>query len=151
MAEEMTVMDEWRAFDSLKRLKYRYARALDNKDWAGLRACFTDDLQFEVPSTGPQQGPDAAVDTLQSNFIAFAFTLHECSMPDLKLLNTNEAEGTWDIHTLTITTDAMRQTVPEKVHGYGRYLERYRKVGGEWRIAKLTLVRRFKDHQPYLS
>lgn len=151
MTQEIGSADEWREHESIKRLKYKYARALDDRNWTGLRECFTEDLEFNVPSTGPLRGPDEAVRTLRQGFTDFAFTLHECIMPQLTLFDATEAEGLWNIHTLTITNDAMQQPDPEKIHGYGWYKERYRKVGAEWKIARLQLVRSFKDQQPFVS
>lgn len=59
-------------------LLYRYARAVDTKDWELYRSVFTDDAHIDYPSSiGAVAGSrDEVVDWFAANFGAVAWSLH---------------------------------------------------------------------------
>lgn len=58
-------------------LLYRYARAVDTKDWALYRTVFTDDAHIDYSSAGAAVGSrDEVADWLAAGFGAIPWTMH---------------------------------------------------------------------------
>ncbi|MDZ4233642.1 MAG: nuclear transport factor 2 family protein [Dietzia sp.] len=58
-------------------LLYRYARAVDTKDWALYRTVFTDDAHIDYSSAGAAVGSrDEVTDWLAAGFEAIPWTMH---------------------------------------------------------------------------
>lgn len=58
-------------------LLYRYARAVDTKDWELYRSVFTDDAQIDYSSAGAVVGTrDEVVDWFAANFGVIAWSMH---------------------------------------------------------------------------
>lgn len=132
--------------EAIRRLKARYFRCIDTKDWDGLRAILCDDVDIDVHADSGRRytGADAFVTSVSRN-LAGATSVHHGHMPEIDILGVDEATGVW----------AMEDEIwfppggpIEHLHGYGHYHERYRRVDGEWRIAALTLVRIRRDVRP---
>lgn len=138
-------MDNQRLGDlvEIQRLKSRYFRFLDTKDWVNLRGVFTDDLIFYqetalLPtSTTPKLvGGDAFVEYV-SQVLATSVTVHHGHMPDIDFTGPDSASGVW----------AMFDWVDDKprdygIQGFGHYHEKYeRGPDGIWRIKELRLTR----------
>ena len=61
----------------IKALLYRYARAVDTKDWELYRSVFTDDAHIDYSSAGAAAGPrDEVIDWLAAGFGAIPWTMH---------------------------------------------------------------------------
>ena len=61
----------------IARLLYRYARAVDTKDWELYRSVFTDDAYIEYPSEGAVVGNrDEVVDWFAANFGVVTWSMH---------------------------------------------------------------------------
>jgi uncharacterized protein (TIGR02246 family) len=122
--------------EAIKQLKARYFRAMDTKDWAGMRQVFTDDVVIDTTDSGGGvvAGADAFVAFLQET-LAGAVTVHHGHMPEVTLTSATSATGVWALHDEIVWPDgtAMR--------GDGHYHETYAVVTGEWRIASSTLTR----------
>ena len=131
--------------EAIRRLKARYFRLLDTKDWAGWRRLFTDDLTSGTDTPTPTPRPDGPTAPPRlpgaDGFVAWTreligdgVTVHHGFMPEIELTGPDSARGIWamaDIVELPGVT----------LHGYGHYHEEYRREGGEWRIARLHLSR----------
>lgn len=61
----------------IARLLYRYARAVDTKDWALYRTVFTDDAVIDYSSAGiPPGSRDEIADLFSSAFAAIPWSMH---------------------------------------------------------------------------
>jgi len=126
--------------EAIKRLKSRYCRYLDTKDWAAWRTLFTDDFVSDTSRAGGK------VVTGADEFVAFTRkslrdqpTVHQVHAPDIELDSPTTAHGVWALE------DVVRFGPGVNLRGYGHYTETYQKVDGEWRIKTSTLTRVRED------
>lgn len=126
--------------EAIKRLKSRYCRYLDTKDWAAWRALFTDDFVSDTSSAGGKVIAGA------DDFVAFTRkslrsqpTVHQVHAPDIELDSPTTAHGVWALE------DVVRFGPGVNLRGYGHYTETYEKVDGAWRIKSSTLTRLRED------
>ena len=129
--------------EDIKRLKARYFRCLDTKDWPGLREVFTDDLVADSTEAGGQvvTGADAFIAFLQE-VLAGATTVHQGHMPEIELTSPTTATGIWALHDIVIWPGGLR------LDGHGHYHETYAKADAGWRIAPSRLTRLHTDVRP---
>ena len=139
----MQPIDELLAIEAIKRLKARYFRCFDTKDWEGWLDVFTDDvtLEFSVNVTGNE--PDPAATLLEGKqaiadfvvpYTTPAQTVHQGHMPEIEILSDTEARGVWAMEDIVDHFDNV-------AHGFGHYHETYRKGPDGWRIASVRLTR----------
>lgn len=121
--------------EAIKGLKARYFRTMDTKDWGGLEACFTEDLDADFRDAPGDhiQGRDKYM-AMISEVLKEATTVHHGHMPEIKFLSGEEAIGIWAM------TDIVEMP-GMNLKGWGYYHETYRKEDGEWRIATIRLTR----------
>ena len=122
--------------EAIKQLKARYFRALDTKDWAGLRDVFTDDVVVDTSAAGGSivEGADAFVEALRG-VLADVVTVHHGHMPEIELESPTRARGIWSMQDILEWSDG------RTLHGYGHYHETYERVADGWRIKTLRLTR----------
>lgn len=138
------VNDDHRA---LERLKARYCRTLDLKDWAAFRDCFTDDFVGDTSAAGGTviEGGDEFV-AFVSRMLARAVTVHQVQQPEIDLASPTAASGTWAM------LDIVRFRPGITLHGFGHYHEAYEKADGQWRIKSSRLTRlREEIRTPFLT
>ncbi len=124
------------AVESIKRLKARYFRTMDTKDWAAMRQVFTDDVVIDTTASGGGlvTGADEFMDFLSAT-LAEAVTVHHGHMPEIELTTPTTATGIWALQDLIIWPDGTR------LLGYGHYHESYLLLDDRWCIASSTLTR----------
>jgi len=122
--------------EAIERLKARYCRTMDTKDWAAMRQVFTDDLVIDTTESGGNvvAGADDFMVFLQQ-MIGDVVTVHHCHMPEIEVTSPTTASGTWAME------DMLRWPDGTELHGYGHYHEQYEKVDGDWKIKRSTLTR----------
>ena len=126
--------------EEIKRLKARYFRTLDRKEWDGFGQVFAREAVMEVPEAKlVQRGPDAIVKSV-STALTGARTVHHGHMPEIEFTGPDTARGIWAMF------DYVEWPPSESgdrvgLHGYGHYEEEYVREDGAWRIARLRLVR----------
>jgi hypothetical protein len=121
--------------EAIRQLKARYFRSMDMKDWDGLAACFTEDLEADFRE-GPGMlayGRDNYIEQI-SVILADATTIHHGHMPEIIILDEKSARGIWAMDDIVILPGLQLQ-------GWGHYHELYRKENNAWRIAKIRLTR----------
>jgi hypothetical protein len=130
--------------EAIRRLRARYCRYIDTKQWTRLRALFADDARFEGFASAPSgSGPDTFVAGVSAR-LGDAISVHQCFMPDIVFVDADHARGVWAM------TDYLEWPATGRVPGapnargltgYGHYEEAYRRVGDAWRFAFLRLTR----------
>jgi uncharacterized protein (TIGR02246 family) len=145
----MSVTDEALDIEAIKKLKARYCRLLDTKDWAGWREIFTDDFVSDTTQSG------GVLITGADNMVAFIRktlgkpsqpTVHQVHAPEIELTSPTTATGIWALN------DIVRLAPGVNLAGYGHYHETYEKTDGEWRIKTSTLTRLREDvFNPFFS
>jgi hypothetical protein len=126
-------MDE---VEAIKRLKARYFRTMDTKDWTAMREVLADDVVVDTTESG------GGIITGADEFIAFlretladVVTVHHGHMPEIQVTSATTATGIWALQ------DILRWPNGTELHGYGHYHETYMKADDEWRIASTRLTR----------
>lgn len=126
--------------EAIRRLKARYFRTLDTKDWDGMRQVFTDDVVIDTSAAGGERvsGADTFMAFLRE-VLAETTTVHQGHMPEIDLTSDRTATGVWALHDIVIWPNGTR------LDGFGHYHETYEKADGQWRIASSRLTRLHTD------
>jgi uncharacterized protein (TIGR02246 family) len=129
-------MDELTDTKNIEKLKARYFRTLDLKDWTGYRAVFCEDVVMDISEAGgPRiEGADAFIEFLAPT-LAGAVTVHQGHMPEIEIISDSTAQGVWALQDTIWWPDGTR------MEGYGHYHETYQKREGEWKIKSSKLTR----------
>lgn len=130
------------AIEEIKRLKAKYFRFVDTKNWPEFRTLFTDDavLEFQESMAEPAS-IDQFMDMLPS-FLDGAVSVHHGYMPEVTIETADAASAIWAMDDCLIFPD--RDDTPggmAMLRGYGHYHETYVRRGGEWSIHTLRLTR----------
>jgi uncharacterized protein (TIGR02246 family) len=129
--------------ESIKQLKARYFRTLDTKAWDDFRLVFMPDIVIDVDGNH-FEGRDTFVEQL-SGILTGVSTVHHGHMPEITITGADEATGIWAMMDyLTFPGGGPARGF----RGYGHYHETYRRLDGEWRIARLRLDRLRIDPLP---
>ena len=142
----MDQVEKLLAIEEIKRVKARYYRTLDTKDWDGFGDVFAPDAVMDMRSE-MRDGVTAGEGVTSGNREIAAFvkaavdvvtTVHHGHMPEIELTSDTTANVIWAMEDKLRWPDGY----PLKtMHGYGHYHETYEKVAGEWRIKTLRLSR----------
>lgn len=133
-------MDTSAEIEAIKKLKARYFRTMDGKDWVGMREVFADDVVMDTSEAGGGviEGADAFLDFLRPT-LEGAVTVHHGHMPEIDIVSASSARGVWALEDNIIWPDGTR------LRGFGHYHETYEKVEGSWRIKTSVLTRLHVD------
>lgn len=128
--------------ESIKKLKARYCRHLDAKDWVAWRELLADDFVSEIVDGTSRLivGADEFVTyTRQTIGKASQLTVHQVHAPEISMTSTTTARGIWAL------SDVVRLVPSFTLRGYGYYDERYEKTDGQWRLKSSRLTRLRED------
>jgi SnoaL-like domain len=137
--ENATAFEE---IEAIKRLKARYCRYLDTKDWASSRTIFADDFLSDTADAGGKVVVGA------DDFVAFTRrhigrpsqpTAHQVHAPEIQVTSPTTVQGVWALQ------DVVRLAPGVDLIGYGHYHETYEKTDGQWRIKASRLTRLRED------
>jgi uncharacterized protein (TIGR02246 family) len=122
--------------EEIKKLKARYFRTMDTKDWTGMREVFTDDVVIDTTGSGGDviSGADEFLAFLQP-MLQEAITVHHGHMPEIEITSASTATGIWALQDTIVWPDGTR------LEGYGHYHELYELVADRWKIKRSTLTR----------
>jgi hypothetical protein len=158
----MTALDPiycLQARDEIMRLKARYFRFVDTKDWSGLEALFTPDVVLDstfssslrdpwtgewsppIPDAPRQVAGRAAVMAAILRAVGTVRSVHHGFMPEIEILTPDDARGVW----------AMRDELRDRqgrlvLRGEGHYHETYRRLPSGWTISAFKLTRLALEH-----
>ncbi|MGF7150211.1 hypothetical protein FHS96_003869 [Sphingomonas zeicaulis] len=138
----MTDIERLLAIEDIKRLKARYFRCVDTKDWNTFRTLFTADAAFDIRDDVPgclMIGPDA-IASAASGPLEGCISVHHGHCPEIDILSDVEAQGIWAMEDI-LRWSADSALPGQTLHGFGHYFERYAKADGAWRISALKLQR----------
>jgi len=140
----MDIVGRLAASEEIRRLKARYCRYIDTKQWELLAGLFADDARFQGLGSVASGAGVAAFVAAVSERLADCVSIHHCHMPDLVFLDDVTARGVWAMEDLVHWS----RPVPSReapgapgFRGYGHYEEEYRRVGETWKISYLRLTR----------
>jgi hypothetical protein len=131
---------------AIERLKARYFRTLDTKDWDGLVRVFTDEVTVDVAGSGGPTTTSAAafVERVQRS-LGDAITVHHGHMPEIDITSETTATGIWAMEDKIWWPDG---SAVRFMHGYGHYHETYVRLASGWRIATMQLTRLHREFEP---
>lgn len=118
---------------AIARLKSRYIRLLDDRDWTRLRALLAADLRFRHPALGELTGADAAITAIAASVqdVSGAHYLHNAEID----VTGDTAVGRWAVHSFVRSDDG------EPRQRFARYVDRFRFVDERWQITSIALER----------
>jgi hypothetical protein len=136
-------LSDYLDIEAIKQLKARYFRMMDTKDWDGLAAVFTSDVEIDMSGEGAAvtHGVEDYLPFLRSN-IEDVVTVHHGHMPEIELTSPSTASGIWAMEDHLRWPDGAPIAA---LHGFGHYHETYRKTAEGWRIASMRLTRLRRD------
>lgn len=133
------------AVDAIRRLKARYFRSMDTKDWVGFADVFAPDAVMDMrDEAGEQIEGNDAIAAFVSASVGEVVTVHHGHMPEITLESPTEATGIWAMQ------DHLEWPPGSPIvsmRGSGHYHEHYVKLGGEWKISYLRLSRLRRDFE----
>ena len=132
---------EWQSLWEIQKLKARYFRCMDTKDWQGLRGVFIENAVL-VSRGITYEGREAILAYIESRLPASVISVHHGHMPEIELLGDGRATGIWAMQ------DQIRHADGKGFVGFGHYHERYAEVGGKWLIERSELARLRFDPLP---
>ncbi|MFD7389287.1 nuclear transport factor 2 family protein [Streptomyces sp. NPDC059852] len=130
-------LSDLEAIESIKQLKARYFRFVDEKKHDDLVALFTPDAKL-VTDGIVWKSPQEFAYTIR-DLTGDAPSVHHGHMPEIEMTGTDTASGIWAMEDLL--TFPAGKDAPEGHNGYGQYRETYRKVDGRWLIDSVELTR----------
>lgn len=139
MEKGLIDIEKIRAAEDIRRLKTVWCAALDNQDWETLGCLFTTEatvsnlfIEGELPEM-PADRFCACLVAIPKEMRA----IHHLHNFQASFDSSTEATGRWEFlagawNTATVSSAFKVQ------YTWGSYLERYRKVGDDWRICSIT-------------
>lgn len=131
-------------FLAITTVKARYFRYIDTKQWGPLRALFTNDAQFLLPSLGQFENIDAAIAALSGRLVT-AVTIHHGHMPEIEMVGDDTATGIFAMYDRVMPAPGETLSGPAGMsagrQGYGHYTDTFRREADGWRICALRLDR----------
>jgi len=139
-------MVDLQEIEAIKRLKYRYLRALDTKHWDDFADTLTEDI---VGDYGSSLGKELhftnraeLVEFMRNAMPAGVITEHRVAHPEITLDDSDGAEGRWYLQDRVIVPDHNFM-----LFGAAFYRDRYRKTPDGWKICATGYERTYEVSQ----
>lgn len=129
------------AVEEIKRLKHRYFRTLDLKEWEPFGDCLTVDVRARYGTQAMDQpvhydSREAVVGFMTANLGPGVVTVHIANHPEIDV-DGDSATGSWAFEDTVIATD-----FKVLIRGAGYYRDEYRRdADGQWRISATSYER----------
>ncbi len=129
------------AVEEIKRLKYRYFRTLDLKEWETFGDCLAEDVRARYGTQAMDKplhydSREAVVEFMSANLGPGVVTMHVANHPEIEV-DGDSATGTWAFEDTVIVPD-----FKVSIRGAGYYHDTYRRdADGAWRIASTEYER----------
>lgn len=131
--------------EAIKRLKYRYVRLLDSKEFDEMEELFIPDATASYSDGAYSfEGRDKILEFLRTALGPRTMvTSHKVHQPEIDITGPDTATGTWGLEDVVIITDHGLE-----IRGAAFYSDKYVKVDGEWRIRHTGYRRLFEEIGP---
>ena len=135
-------MYDLQEIEAIKRLKYKYFRALDTKCWDEMRECFTEDATAAYASGkysfhGREQILKFLIDAMDRPTVLSA---HHGHHPEIEITGATTAVGVWALADTFIDLQG-----GVTIRGAAFYRDEYVKVNGQWKIKSTGYDRTFEE------
>jgi hypothetical protein len=121
--------------EAIKRLKYRYWRHLDMKQWDELTTCFVEDASVSYGEGKYSFDGVAAIMGFLRDALSVergAITIHHGHHPEIELTSATTATGTWALYNYMFN---LQQNRGVRIGSF--YHDDYVKVGGQWKFQRI--------------
>ncbi|WP_436348102.1 nuclear transport factor 2 family protein [Natronorubrum sp. FCH18a] len=119
--------------ENIKKLKYEYARHLDNRSWKQWTKLFTPDAQCTFSGLGTFHGREELLSLARETVApAFEYSAHVMHHPEIEI-DEDTATGRWLVDIFFALQD-------DEIAGWrqGRYTDSYQRVDGEWKHSSVS-------------
>ncbi len=137
----MDRIDRLEAIEAIRILKARYFRCMDTKRFDELHEVFADDFKVISPSGEVWIEGGAAFAESLRNSLQHSVSCHQGFSPEIEVIDRDNATAIWPMQDIIVWQDRHPREGWKAITGRGHYHDTYRKVGGRWRIATLSLHR----------
>ncbi len=130
---------------AIERLKYRYLRHLDCKEWDDIAGCFTPDATAAFSDGRHQLGSRDDIVAFFRRMLdsSHLLTNHRAHHPEIDLTGPDTASAVWALDDEVIAVEHATT-----LRGTAYYEDTYRKVDGAWLIASTGYRRVFEEVVP---
>lgn len=137
-------------FEAVCTVKARYWRAIDTRDVKLLRRVLVDDVLVDFRGS---LGGDPAQDAQSLWHSAEAFTaavlamgtgvttIHRGFVPEIEWKDDDQISAIWPMEDMIIVNDTSSAFPFRRFHGWGHYLDLFRRTDEGWRVAETRLHR----------
>jgi uncharacterized protein (TIGR02246 family) len=119
--------------EEIKKLKHRYFRALDSKDWDAYSGCFAEDCVVDLTRAHGEVFHGREAFGAYGSSLKIVQSVHHGHNPEIDLTGPDTATGVWGLEDYNLWEDGTQN------HGWGHYLETYVKRDGRWYIKNMAL------------
>jgi hypothetical protein len=123
---------------AIERLKYRYLRALDTKDWAGFADTLTDDVTGDYGDRLHFTNRTELVDYMRSSLGPGVITEHRVTHPEITL-DGDVASAVWYLQDRVIVSEFNFMLI-----GAAFYRDTYRRTPEGWKISATAYDRTYE-------
>src|SRR4051812_26312039 len=142
----MEQLAQLQAIEDIRRLKARYFRLMDTKDWDGLAEVFAEEAVMDMTTSGADDAVEgelvttgrAAILEFMRHAIEGALTIHQGHMPEIEITSDTTATGIWALEDRIWFEPGSAVT---EFFGSGYYHDEYVKDGDTWRISRTAVTR----------
>jgi hypothetical protein len=131
--------------EQIKRVKYRYFRAMDSGDFRTLEDLYMDDVEVDYIGGTYRwelKGKQELIAAQTASFNAEAVGCHNAHHPEIDILSPTTATGTW-----YMTDIFMDFKLGAVYYGSAIYRDNYTKVDGVWKISRTTYKRVYEQKE----
>lgn len=125
-------------------LLHRYATAVDTKDWAKFRSCFTEDAETDYGVIGRWSDADAITGFMADVHVGMGDSLHMLHNIAIALETPERASAVSYVHAVQVPAGEP----DEWIDAVGQYVDEIVRTGDGWRIARRSfrLTRTITSH-----
>ena len=137
----MDTLERLLAIEDIRRLKARYFRLMDTKQWDEFGTLFTPDMKVISPDGNLLLSGGSAFAESIRNSLQRSVSVHQGFTAEIDIIDAENASAIWSMQDVIDWEDCHPREGWKSIIGRGHYHETYRKTEGIWRIATLSLTR----------
>jgi len=138
-------VQELRDIEEIKRLKHAYFRCIDTANLEELKTITHPEVttcyvggSYRIELNDQEE----FLEMVANSFNAECVARHNAHHPEIEILSTTEASGTWYLHDDFLNLREMRRT-----EGTALYRDRYAKIDGRWVIRHQSYERLYERNE----